>query len=362
MKKVIILAITNILLWSEYQAQSNYTYSAPPSRQDGLETNDLNTLDVNSTLIYKLFNQLHQGPNKMHSVLLMKNSKLVIEEYLNGQTASQPHDLRSVSKSIISMLTGIALDKGYIDHIDDPISKYLKQPVPNKNLSPDKDKITIRHLLTMSAGWDCNDWDQHSKGQEDKVYKKKDWLQYTLDLSMVNEPGQVSNYCSMGVVLLTEIISQASDMTIQQFAKRYLFEPMGISNINWGHTLDKEVISSGKRLYLTSRDMVKIGMLILNKGRWNGIQLISSTWIEESTTAKTEITGVKYGYLWWSWPFKVGEKEISATIATGNGGQYIIILPAWDIVAVFTGGAYNSQEDKLAFAIMQDVLLSVLAD
>ena len=103
-------------------------------------------------------------------------------------------------------------------------------------------------------------------------------------------------------------------------------------------------------------------MLILNKGRWNGIQLISSTWIEESTTVKTEITGVKYGYLWWSLPLKAGNHQLTATVATGNGGQYIMILPALDMIAVFTGGAYNSQEDKLAFAIMQDVLLTVFID
>ena len=220
-----------------------------------------------------------------------------------------------------------------------------------------KQQITIRHLLTMSSGLDCNDWDKQSKGQEDKVYKKRDWLQYTLDLPMMNNPGEVSNYCSMGVVMIAEIISQASGMSIDQFAEEYLFKPLSISNVSWGHTSKKEVMPSGKRLYMTPRDMAKIGQLTLNKGKWNGQQIISEKWVEESTMAVTKISGVDYGYLWWNIPFKQNEKTITSIVATGNGGQYILILPELDLVAIFTGGAYNSQEDKLAFAIMKDVFL-----
>jgi len=226
-----------------------------------------------------------------------------------------------------------------------------------KNIDERKEKITIKHLLTMSSGLDCNDWDKKSKGQEDKVYKKKDWLQYTLNLPMVNEPGTVSNYCSMGAVLIAEIISQASGMTIDKFAEQYLFKSLGINNVSWGHTSNKKIIPSGKRLYMTSRDMAKIGQLILNKGKWNEKQIVSKKWIEESTTPKTKITGIDYGYLWWNIPFKANEKIFISKTALGNGGQYIMVLPELDMVAVFTGKAYNSQEDKLPFSIMTDIIL-----
>ncbi|RMZ50309.1 class C beta-lactamase-related serine hydrolase [Flavobacteriaceae bacterium PRS1] len=357
MKNIAVLNFFILLISTLCYGQNTYEYSQPRNLEDGWKTTNLESQNVDTTRIYQLFNQIQNGKNKLHSVLLIKNNQIVIEEYFNGHSVNKQHDLRSVTKSIRSILLGIAIDKGFIDNIDDPISKYLKSPIPTKNLDERKDKITIRHLLTMSTGLDCNDWDKNSKGQEDKVYRKKDWLQYTLNLPMVNEPGTVSNYCSMSVVLLVEIISQASGITIDEFAKRFLFNPLGVSNVSWGHTSNKEIISSGKRLYMTSRDMAKIGQLILNNGKWNEKQVVSEKWIKESTAPKTKITGIDYGYLWWNIPFKAKEKMIVSKVATGNGGQYIMVLPELDIVAVFTGGAYNSQEDKLPFAIMTDIFL-----
>jgi len=352
------LAIPTIfILFISAFSYGQYTYSQPEEREDGWETADIRSQGLDTARIYQLFSQLKQGEHKLHSVIVVKNDQILLEEYFNGHTIDQQHDLRSATKSIRSILLGIAVDKGFIESVDDPISKYLKTHVPKKNLDERKQQITIKHLLTMSSGLDCNDWDKQSKGQEDKVYKKGDWLQYTLDLPMVNDPGEVSNYCSMGVVLLAEIISQASGMSIDQFAEEYLFKPLNISNVSWGHTSKKEVLPSGKRLYMTPRDMAKIGQLILNKGKWNGKQIVSEEWLEESTMATTKISGVDYAYLWWNIPFKQNEKTISSIVATGNGGQYILILPELDLVAVFTGGAYNSQEDKLAFAIVKDIFL-----
>ncbi|MBU2949430.1 beta-lactamase family protein [Tamlana agarivorans] len=338
-------------------AQNTYTYSKPKFIEDGWQTNDLKSHNLDSTLVHKLFTQLYSNENKIQSVLFVKDKQIIIEEYLNGQTIDQKHDLRSTTKSIRSILLGIAIDKGFIDDVNDPISKYLKSPVPTKNIDLRKDKITIKHLLTMSSGLDCNDWNKHSKGQEDKVYKKKNWLQYTLNLPMVNEPGTVSNYCSMGAILIAEIINQASGMAIDKFAEQFLFTPLNISNTSWGHTSKKDIIPSAKRLYMTSRDMAKIGQLLLNKGEWHDNQIVSEKWIIESTTPKTKITGIDYGYFWWNIPFKVNEMTYISKTATGNGGQYIFVFPELDIVAVFTGSAYNSQDDKLPFKIITDILL-----
>ncbi len=351
------LSIFVFLMGAMCYGQTVYEYSQPKERDDGWKTNNLRSQKVDTTRIYQLFGQVLNGKNKLHSVLLVQNGQLIIEEYFNKNSVDKLHDLRSTTKSIRSILMGIAIDKGFVAQIDDPISKYLKKPVPAKNMDKGKEKITIKHLLTMSSGLDCNDWDKKSAGQEDRVYKKKDWLQYTLDLPMVNEPGTVSNYCSMGVVLLAEIISQTSGMTIDKFAERHLFDHLGIADLSWGHTSDKKVIPSGKRLYMTSRDMAKIGQLVLNRGKWNEKQIVSEKWIVESTTPKTKITGMDYGYLWWNIPFRTNNKEFVAKVATGNGGQYIMIFPELDLVAVFTGGAYNSQEDKLPFAIMKDIFL-----
>ena len=357
MKNIAKLTILILLVGTVSYGQNTYIYSQPKGLGDGWKTNHMNSQGVDSALIYKFFNQIQGVNHKLHSVLLVKNNELILEEYFKDYNAIEPHDLRSTSKSILSILLGIAVDKGFIDNINDPIYKYLKNPIPKKNLDVKKEKITIKHLLTMSSGLDCNDWDKKSKGQEDKVYKKKDWLQYTLDLPMINTPGKESQYCSMGVILMTEIISQSSGMSIMEFADEHLFKPLGIDNVKWGHISNKEVIDSGKRLFLTPRDMARIGQLILNKGKWSGEQIVSENWIEDSTTPKTKITGIDYCYLWWNIPFDIDARRIISKTATGNGGQYIMIIPEMDLVVVFTGGAYNSQEDKLAFAIMKDIIL-----
>ncbi len=338
-------------------AQSTYAYAQPADVGDGWKTNHLKSMASDTTRLYAFFNQLINQEHQLHSVLLIKDKQLIVEEYFNGYDLTKIHDLRSVNKSIRSILLGIAIDEGLIADINDPISKYLKSHEPGKNLDNRKNQITIGHLITMSAGWDCNDWDKKSKGQEDRVYKKEDWIQYTLDLPLINDPGAVSTYCSMGVIILAEIISQASGLSIDEFADQYLLEPLGIEKLKWGHTAEKDIIPSGKRLHLTPRDLAKIGLLVLNEGSWNGRQIVSAKWIREATTTKTSITGVAYGYLWWNIPFMVNGETFVSKIATGNGGQYLMIVPELDMVAVFTGGAFNSQEDKLPFAVMKDVLL-----
>ncbi len=361
MKNIVPLIIITLFIGEFCYGQDIYTYSQPKEIGDGWKTSNLKSQNIDTTLIYKLFNKIKKE-NKIHSVLLIKNGQLIIEEYFKGHSANEPHDLRSATKSIRSILMGIAIDKGFIENIDDPISKYLKSPTPNKNLDERKDKITIKHLLTMSSGLDCNDFDKKSKGQEDKIYRKKDWLQYAVDLPMVNESGTISNYCSIGTVIVAEIISQASGMTIDKFAEQYLFIPLGIENVIWGHTSSKKVIPSAKRLYMTSRDMAKIGQLILNNGKWNDKQIISKNWVNESTTMKTKISGNDYAYLWWNIPFKLNEKLTVSKTASGNGGQYIIIIPEMDMVAIFTGGAYNSQDAQLAFDIMNGIFIPTFAN
>jgi CubicO group peptidase (beta-lactamase class C family) len=352
---ILILLSTSILL-----GQNTYPYTTPAKLNDGWETSNLQAQGIDTSRIYHLLNQLQEADHHIHSLLLIKDRQIILEEYYDGHQISQPHDLRSVTKSIRSLLMGIAIDKGYIESVDDPITKYLKTPVATKNLDLRKQEITIRHLLTMSTGLDCNDWDKKSKGQEDKVYKKEDWLQYTLDLPMINDPGKVSAYCSMGAILTAEIISQASGMSIDLFAEKYLFSPLGITNVSWGHTSKKKVIPSAKRLYMTSRDLAKMGQLILNRGKWHDQQIVSENWIHQATTPATKITGMDYGFFWWNIPFQTPNKAYISKVATGNGGQYMMIFPDLQMIAVFTGGAYNSPEDKLPFTIVNNVFLPAL--
>lgn len=361
-KKVIFFLFILLFIGGSKHAsgQEAYVYKQPRQLNDGWQTADLRNRNADLSVITSFFNQMKTEAHLVHSILLVKDDLLLVEEYFNKYQWSSKQDLRSVTKSIRSILLGIAIDKGYIDDVNDPVLNYIKDKKPLKNLDKRKESISFKDLLTMSSGLDCDDWNKNSKGQEDRIYKKQDWIQETLDLPMINEPGQVSTYCSMGGILVAEAISQASGMSLDQFAAKYLFGPMGISNVSWGHTSNKEIIASGKRIYMTPRDMAKIGQLMLYEGNWKGNQIVSSQWIQEVWSTHTKITGMDYGYFWWNIPFDSNGKTIKATTATGNGGQYIMVFKELKLVAVFTGGAYNLDADKLPFAVMSKVVLPLV--
>lgn len=334
-----------------------WRYSQPQVLDDGWETADLESLDVDASRIHQLFNQLQGNDHRIHSILVVKDGRLIIDEYFGAYDTGKTHDLRSVTKSITSILMGIALDEGFIQSIDDPFMKYVQDPVPRKDRDGRKQDITLRHLMTMSSGLDCDDWDSKSRGQEDRVYRQRDWLQYFLDLPVVHDPGTVARYCTLGQVLATEAISRASGRQIDEFASQYLFGPLGIENLSWGHTSRRVPLVSAKRLHMTPRDMAKVGQLILDGGEWHGKQVVSEAWLRASTAPETSIGGMEYGLLWWNIPLTVNGTRFGLTAATGNGGQYIFIVPDLHMVAVFTGGAYNSKDDKLPFMIMQDIFI-----
>ncbi|WP_395373517.1 serine hydrolase domain-containing protein [Marinicella sp. W31] len=350
-----------LLIHTQCIAENNYSYVKPEQISDGWPTQHIESLATNTERINLFFNQLMDSKHKIHSTLLVKDGTIILEEYFDDYSRDTKHDMRSVTKSVTALLIGIALEKGYIRNLDDTIWTYLKKPTVRKNPDPRKNNITIRHLLTMSSGLECNDWDKKSKGQEDRVYKKKDWLQYTVDLPMINTPGKAAFYCSMGVTLLKEIISQTSGQPIDVFADTYLFKPLGIHNIRWGHTSKrKNIIPSGKRLYMTSRDLAKIGQLMLNQGLWNSTQVVSQQWIKSIASSQTQLANLDYSFLWWRIPFPVQDHVHVSTTATGNGGQYIFVFQELNMVAIFTGGAYNSEEDKLPFAVVKDVYLPTI--
>ena len=212
----------------------------------------------------------------------------------------------------------------------------------------------------MSTGLDCNDWDKSSKGQEDKIYRKKNWIQALADLPMINEPGAKADYCTGGVMMLATILERKSGLTLPEFAKKHLFDPRGITNVSRGHTNKKEVISAGKMVYMLPRDMAKLGSLLLHEGMWRGKQLISKEWTDELQATKTKIGVLNYSYWWWQIDFPNNGNPVTPTVATGNGGQYIMCFPEQEMVVVFTGGAFNSQKQQMPFGIVNNFVLPAL--
>ncbi|MCV9387783.1 serine hydrolase domain-containing protein [Reichenbachiella ulvae] len=317
---------------------------------------------VNLPRLNHLLQQLDADEHQLHSMLWVQGDTLVLEEYYNDYALDSLQDMRSATKSIRSLLLGIALDQGWIEDVEDPFLKYLPGHEVQKNIDPRKQQIRIVDLMTMSSGLDCNDWDRRSKGQEDKAYRKPadQWVQLALDLPQINDPGDTAMYCSLGAILLARVIEESSGLTIDQVAERFLFAPMGITHYRWGHTSSqREIPTAAKRLYMRPRDMAKIGWMVMHDGVWQGQRIVSEDWIKESTTAHVRLTGLEYGYFWWRIPLKVGESEryVQSILATGNGGQYIIMIPEIDALFVFTGGAYNSEKDKVPFVLLQRLLI-----
>jgi CubicO group peptidase (beta-lactamase class C family) len=203
-----------------------------------------------------------------------------------------------------------------------------------------KRAITVRHLLNMSAGLDCNDWDSGSPGNQERMYGKSDWVGFILDLPAVQEPGLVPSYCTGGVVVLGHIISRRSGMGLDRYAETYLFTQLDIRSSQWRRSPDGAATGGGG-LRLKPRDAGKLGQLYLDGGTWNGGRILPAAWIEQSRQSVTTLAGDGYGFLWWKRSFRHRGAPVDAFFTSGNGGNFVFVIPSLDLVVVLTGSNYN---------------------
>ena len=297
--------------------------------------------------------------HRLHSMLVVRDGRLAFEEYYNGYGRDNPHDIRSATKSVTSLLAGIAIERGALGGVDAPLMETLRAGYPDVR---DRGDVLLRHLLTMSSGLDCDDGDPSTRGQEDRMYRSEDWVGYFLSLSRPYAPGDTSRYCTGGVVALGEAIAQGADRDLAAFAGEALFAPLGIENYRWARFDDGQKVDAGGHLLLTPQAMAKVGMLVLQRGEWDGRQVVSEGWIERSTQPRTEIRGVPYGYLWWSDTARYGAKAVEIIYASGNGGQTIFVVPEYDLVAVFTAGYFNSDRSRVVFELFRNAVLPSVAE
>ena len=295
--------------------------------------------DVNLDAVYS---DAELIPN-LTSLVVYHNGNLVKEAFwgIGGEYNTQ--DIRSVTKSITGLLIGIAIDKGFIKSIDQPIIDFL---IPSLDTLPSIfSSVKIRHLLTMSSGFYSDELST--------VYTYNIWIespnqfQYLLDSRLTYEPGRQFSYSSAAFHLLSIILSQATKMQTSDFAKKYLFEPLGIGERNWEK--DNQGFNNGSAgLVLSPADMVKIGQLILNHGEYNGKRIVSSQWIDRSTvsqisTNNAQYFGPDYSYGWW-----IGEvKEGKYVFANGYGGQFIVVMPSLNLIVVATNYWYGIKSSMI---------------
>jgi len=323
--------------------QNEYVYKVPEKTDDGWETSSLREESVDPERINELIvGILNEKYKKIHSVLLVKNGKLILEEYFHGYNREKLHEIRSATKSIGSILTGIAIDHRFINDVNEKIYPYFKDYEPEEKWDKRAGDVTLKTLLTMTSGYDCDDHATPPFQCERNMHKTNDWVEYALNLPMAYPPGEHWAYNSSSLILVSEIISKTSKMTIPDFANQYLFEPLGITDFQWGFSPKGRAFIAGNAK-MKPRDMAKVGYMFLNNGKWKGKQIISKKWIEESSRVHTTAdTGEKYGYLWWGGKTVISNQYIEGYWAAGNGGQYIFVCPKVDLVAIFNGGNYNS--------------------
>jgi CubicO group peptidase (beta-lactamase class C family) len=317
----------------------------------------------------------------IHAVLVARSGKLVFERYFRGSDeipipgriygrrvenvtfdADTLHDMKSVSKSVASLAVGIAIDRGLIGSVNEPIFSFF--PELSDLRSPEKERIQLLHALTMSMGleWvEATPATGNSNNDEARMHRAPDPCRYVLGLPAIARAGQDFHYNTGALTLVSAIIRKVSGRPLDEFARATLFEPLGIAGIEWIRV--KGDTDAGGGLRLRPRDMAKIGQLVLAGGRWNDRQVVSKAWIETSTAPKVKGTdGLLYGYLWWLGRSLLNGREVQWAGALGRGGQSIRIVPELDLVVVVTAGYYQDYSPRafqLQFSVFRDVLRGI---
>lgn len=290
----------------------------------------------------------------IHSVLVVRHGRLLFEHYRAGEDEcwGEPlgnvthgpdtkHDLRSVTKGVISLVFGIALDRKLIGDIDEAIIDWLPQYSDLR--TQEKERISLRHLLTMSAGlqWNENVPFTDPNNSAMRMLGSADRCRYVLEQPVAAPGGQIFNYNSGCTLLLEAVIAKAAGGAIDDVTREFLLEPLGITDFEWTKNSESGILEWGG-LRLRSRDLAKIGQLVLNGGNWNGRQIVSQKWVKESTAAHIGPAALIYfyGYQWWLGRSLVEGREVPWICAMGHGGQRIFVVPELDLVAVVTAGLY----------------------
>ncbi len=339
--------------------QTRYHYAPPPPLSDGWAAGDLRHSHADLPQIEGVVQGILRGRFPyIHSLLVVQDGKLVLDEYFYGYGPDDPHPVMSVTKCVFSLLFGIGEGQGWVQP-SRRLFNYFEDYRSRPGWDPAKDSITLGSLLTMTSGLGCDDF-KDSGSCSWKMVSSPDWLDFSLSLPLQNQPGTHFAYCGACLTPLGVVLERQSGLGLVPYAQKFLFDPLGIKPPDWWEG-PGGIRSPAFGLALKPRDMAKIGLLVLNEGAWNGKTVVPKTWIEECTVprVRSDQTGNKadYGYLWWERDeFGLG-KKVRAWDAWGVGGQHIFIVPAFNLVCVLTAGNYK--DGALAdnsFKIFHEVL------
>jgi len=358
-------SLMNHLMSSE---STEYPYKIPDGTSDGWICTDMRDVGIDEAKITRLINHIKKGKHgDIHSILICRNGKLVLEEYfaLNGKLSGsfvtdvfrdRVHHLASVTKAVTSALIGITIDRGLIENVERPLFSFFPEyAYLNTN---DKNRIDLRHMLTMTAGLEWEQFrypfsDRRNDGGE--MYRTE-----VLAKTVASKPGVKFRYSNGLPTVIGVVIEKASGIEVDKFVEENLFNTLGISEYLWTRYPDGSIETDGG-LALRSRDLAKIGQLFLNKGKWAGQQMISESWIRESTIRRVGLTRNRgYGYYWNEMKLNVEGNMEKAIFAPGDGGQFIAVFPTMDMVVVITAGNYDMDPTSTYWSLIKNNILPAL--
>ena len=286
---------------------------------------------MNSMTFINGIKRLKQDSTKIHSLLVIRNNHIVADAYFYPFRKNYVHDLASVTKSVTSLLIGIAIDKGFIKNEDQLVYTYFPEiTVKNDTLKT----LKIKDLLNMSSGLKCS-WNNGEKELK-QMNESEDWVRFMFSLPFETIPGKKFSYCSGNFYLLAEILQRTTKMTSLDFAKKFLFQSLDFGDTFW--LKNNQGVNHGwGDLYISAYDMAKIGCLILNDGKWNDKQLISKEWLEKIKPLYKVQKTESYGYGWW-----LDSENPDEIQAVGRGGQRLFIFKERNMVIAMTGGGFEA--------------------
>ena len=345
MKTILIFLFTLCLAITCVNCQSNADQRLKKSIPE-IPTAELQDVGMNPDTIQKLVGLLRDNEiPDFRGMVVIKDGKLVVEEYFNTYWRETIHDIRSAGKSITALLMGIAIDKGLVKDVNQKVYDFF--PDYKKRINPSEAHLNIRikDILTMSSGLAADSDDAHSPGNDSDLISSDDWVNFALNLPMAFEPGSRWVYNDVCAMLSGAIIEQVSGMKLADFAKKHLFDPLGIREFYW-YTGSGGRTGAMGNLYISTLDFAKIGLLVLNGGKWNDKQLISKKWTAEIAIERLKMRRNNpffdaYGYFWYIAERELGGRTFRYHFASGNGGNYVYIVPDENMVIAFTSSAYG---------------------
>jgi len=341
-----------------------YAYERPPETGDGWATAAAREVGMEEAALTRLVQRLIETdpaelrPSLIHSLLVARQGKLVLEEYFFGFDRDTPHDLRSAGKTFASVMLGAAMMRGADVAPETPVYDLLAGKGPFVNPDPRKTQITLAHLMTHTTGLACDDNDDASPGNEGTMQsqgQEPDWWKYTLDLPMAHDPGTRYAYCSANMNLMGAALTTATGTWLPELFERTVARPLQFGTYHWNlMPTDEGYLGGGA--FVLPRDLLKIGQAYLDGGVWGGGRIVDESWVARSTAPYVEVSpattgfdpeqfsefyaGGVDGYAWHMYGVRSGERTYRDYEATGNGGQVLIVVPKLDLVVVFTGGNY----------------------